>query len=222
MKKMDFINADHIMHDKHSVTESYQRGSWQRKAFNDFEEVMANKESPFPCVFGVHGLKQGHLRFLFHGHIDIPLLSQQLQEYLSNSRSFGKNTSLVLFTNVGQRFEIDEYNRIFWDTLKELAESDSQPWPAEIPKATDDPKWEFCFAGEPIFVVCNTPSHFMRYSRYSTHFMITFQPRWVFDDILGSPEQARKAFSKVRSILKNYDAIPLSPDLGMYGESGVL
>ncbi|MCZ0925852.1 YqcI/YcgG family protein [Halomonas janggokensis] len=222
METMDLINTDHAIHDKHSVTEIYQKGSWQRKAFNDFEETMTNKESPFPCVFGVHGLKQGHLRFLFHSHIDIALLSQQLREYVKNSRNFGNNTSLVLFTNIDQRLEIDEYHSIFWDTLKGLTENDSQPWPAEIPKATDDPKWEFCFAGEPIFVVCNTPSHVMRYSRHSTHFMLTFQPRWVFDNILGSPEQAKKAFLKVRNILKKYDATPLSPDLGMYGDPGIL
>lgn len=162
------------------------------------------------------------MRFLFHNHIDIPLLFKQLRQYVKNSRNFGNNTSLILFTNIDQRLEIDQYYRIFWDTLKALTENDSQPWPDEIPKATGDPKWEFCFAGEPIFVVCNTPSHVMRYSRHSPRFMITFQPRWVFDNILGSPGQARRAFSKVRRILKKYDVTPLSPDLGIYGDPGIL
>lgn len=222
METMDLTTADHAIYNKYTVTENYQNGSWQRKAFNEFKDTMTNEESPFPCVFGVHGLKQDHLRFIFHREIDIEILSQQLRKYVKNSRTFGNNTSLVLFTKIDQSLEIDEYHDFFWNTLKALTENDSQPWPSEIPKSTGDPKWEFCFAGEPIFVVCNTPSHVMRYSRHSPHFMITFQPRWVFDNILGSPEQARKAFSTVRNILKDYDTTPLSPDLGIYGNPGVL
>lgn len=78
--------------------------------------------------------------------------------------------------------------------------------------------WEFCFNGEPIFVVCMTPAHTLRQSRRSSGFMLTFQPRWVFDDILGIQEKATSSFQLVRERLKQYDFLNLSPSLGKYGD----
>jgi FPC/CPF motif-containing protein YcgG len=77
--------------------------------------------------------------------------------------------------------------------------------------------WEFSFAGEPIFVVCSTPAHVMRQSRRSSAFMMTFQPRWVFDKILGTEKAAAAAFAKVRERLVPFDTTGPSPLLGHYG-----
>src|SRR5262249_39725085 len=84
--------------------------------------------------------------------------------------------------------------------------------------AMDDPKWEFSFAGEPVFVVCTTPAHIARQSRHSTGFMITFQPRWVFDKILRMEKTAEAAFANITNLLKRYDFIQQSPPLGHYGD----
>ncbi|MGP4845010.1 YqcI/YcgG family protein [Marinobacter sp. 1Y8] len=208
--------------DNETVYENHIKNTWEIAAFEDFVKTMSSTDNPFPCIFGVHGLKNNNLRYVFHEKININLLANQLKSYLKKSRSFGNNTSLVLFTDIKKNLALDEYFNIFWSTLKSLADIDEQPWPNEIPKDTSRKEWEFCFAGEPIFVVCNTPSHILRYSRHSQYFMITFQPRWVFDNILGTPAQADKAFSKVRAILKSYDITPVSPDLGIYGQEGVL
>lgn len=176
MNTTDLVENGTIF-DKNAIAEEFMEDSWQRTAFKDFHHTMVDKNNPFPCVFGVHGLKQNHLRFIFHDDINIPLLGQQLKQYIEQSRNFGNNTSLVLFTNIEQGLEIDEYFEIFWNVLKSLSEHDTQPWPSHIPEDTQHRQWEFCFGGEPIFVVCNTPSHVMRYSRHSHRFMITFQPR---------------------------------------------
>jgi len=50
--------------------------------------------------------------------------------------------------------------------------------------------------------------------------MLTFQPRWVFDNILGSERAAELAFAKVRSRLVAYDLLAPSPALGRYGDPG--
>ena len=73
---------------------------------------------------------------------------------------------------------------------------DKNAWPAEIPEQVDHPMWEFSFAGEPIFVVCSTPAHVMRQSRRASTFMLTFQPRWVFEKILGTEKAASAAFAR--------------------------
>jgi FPC/CPF motif-containing protein YcgG len=113
---------------------------------------------------------------------------------------------------------LDAYYRKFWLTLDQLARIDNSPWPADIPEQVDDPMWEFSFAGEPIFVVCSTPAHVMRQSRRSSAFMMTFQPRWVFDRILGTDKAAAAAFAEVRKRLVPFDTTSPSPLLGRYGE----
>jgi FPC/CPF motif-containing protein YcgG len=57
----------------------------------------------------------------------------------------------------------------------------------------------------------------MRQSRRSSAFMLTFQPRWVFEKILGTEKAANAAFAEVRKRLIPYDSASPSPHLGRYG-----
>jgi len=153
--------------------------------------------------------------------MDSTNLAPTLAAYLRAARGFGSNTSLVVFTPPSPVRSLEGYRKRFWNLLRDLAAQDSQPWPATVPQRLDDPAWEFCFAGEPMFVVCNTPAHVLRQSRRSSTLMMTFQPRWVFDSILGTPSAAKKAFGKVRRRLAAYDMLPPSPVLGQYGAKDV-
>jgi uncharacterized protein len=202
---------------KSEVRSSYQVSSWQTVLFSEFEAQMCSDARPFPCVFGVAGYHQDQLRYLFLDPLDVNVLGEQLALFVSEARSHGPNTSLVLFTRPRPVQTLNAYYRKFWRTLDELARIDKSPWPAEIPQAVDHPMWEFSFAGEPIFVVCSTPAHVMRQSRRSSAFMMTFQPRWVFDKILGSEKAAAAAFAKVRERLVPFDTTSPSPLLGRYG-----
>lgn len=89
-----------------------------------------------------------------------------------------------------------------------------------IPVNPNNSLWEFSFSGEPIFVVCNTPSQKARRSRYSKNFMITFQPRWVFDGVIGSDApNSDKIKNEIRRRLSLFDDIQPSPDLDAYGSN---
>ena len=203
---------------KSDVRSNYQVSSWQSVLFSEFEAQMCSDARPFPCVFGVAGYRQDQLRYLFLDPLDINVLGDQLAQFVSEARSHGPNTSLVLFTRPRPVQTLDAYYKKFWRTLDELAGIDKSPWPAEIPEAVDHPMWEFSFAGEPIFVVCSTPAHVMRQSRRSSAFMLTFQPRWVFDKILGTEKAAAAAFAQVRQRLIPFDTTSPSPLLGRYGD----
>jgi FPC/CPF motif-containing protein YcgG len=179
---------------------------------------MSSETRPFPCLFGVAGYQQNQLRYLFLDPYNIELLGEQLAMFLDEARTFGPNTSFVVFTRPKPVQTLDAYRRKFWLTLDQLVQIDKAPWPSQIPEQLDHPLWEFSFHGEPIFVVCNTPAHVARQSRRSTSFMLTFQPRWVFEKILGTKRAADLAFARVRERLGPYDTISPSPDLGSYGD----
>jgi hypothetical protein len=203
---------------KGEVSSNFPVSSWQSVLFSEFEAQMSSEARPFPCVFGVAGYRQDQLRYLFLDPLEVELLGEQLALFVSESRSHGPNTSLVVFTRPRPVQTLEAYHRKFWLMLDQLARIDNSPWPAEIPEQIDHPMWEFSFAGEPIFVVCSTPAHVMRQSRRSSSFMLTFQPRWVFEKILGTEKAAEAAFSEVRKRLVPYDSTSPSPLLGRYGD----
>lgn len=203
------------------VREAFPNSSWQRVVFAEFEATLSSTSRPFPCIFGVTGMKGDKLRYAFIDPLDPMSLAPVLAEYVANARDIGKMTSLVVFGRPGPVQSIEAYRDRFWHLLDGLARLDAAPRPEEIPEELDATKWEFCFAGEPIFVVCNTPAHVLRQSRRSTSFMVTFQPRWVFEGITDTEEPAAlRALAAVRDRLADFDAIEVAPYLGNYGAPG--
>lgn len=208
-----------IVLSKGEVCASYDNPSWQRVLFSEFEATLTSKSRPFPCVFGVTGIKADQLRYAFLDPLTPETLAPALRSYLSVARSLGKMTSLVVFGRPGPVQDIDAYRDRFWSLLDGLERLDDAPRPSAVDRKLDSASWEFCFGGEPIFVVCNTPANVMRQSRRSTAFMITFQPRWVFEGLTDSDDPAvLKALRTVRERLADFDLIEASPHLGKYGD----
>ncbi|WP_244468600.1 YqcI/YcgG family protein, partial [Bradyrhizobium elkanii] len=83
---------------KGDVASSFPVSSWQSVMFSEFEAQMSSEARPFPCVFGVTGHRQDQLRYLFLDPYDVAVLGEQLAQYVSEARSFGPNTSLIVFT----------------------------------------------------------------------------------------------------------------------------
>lgn len=204
---------------REQVVAQYGPQDWRSVMMAEFCSTLASEERPFPCVFGVQGLQAGHLRFAFPDPLTPHSLAGPLREYLAGARDFGANTSLVVIARPGPLLPIEAYRERFWGLLAGLSAIDESPWPKEIPQELDHAQWEFCFAGQPCFVVCNTPAHVARQSRRASTFIMTFQPRWVFNKILKTRTTAERAFAKVRARLTAYDLIPLSPSLGHYGDA---
>lgn len=204
---------------KTEISEVYGPSTWQRVVFNEFEATLTSESRAFPCVFGVSGHKANSLRYGFPDPFDAETVGPLLADYLSIARSLGKLTSLVLFARPGPVQHLETYRQHFWRLLDNLERNDPVPRPEGVARDLQDSSWEFCFSGEPIFVVCNSPAHVLRQSRRSTSFMITFQPRWVFDGITNSDEPSvLRALKKVREHLANFDAIEPAPYLGHYGD----
>jgi uncharacterized protein len=206
---------------KQEIEKEFAEGSWQRVIHAEFVAMLDSSSRPFPCIFGVRGFRTDQLRYVFLDSIaaDIPRLGCALARFIAEAREFGEYTSLVAFTKPETVRTLEYYHNKFWFILNELARIDPKSWPDSIPRKLDDPAWEFCFAGEPIFVVCSTPAHVTRQSRRSSSFTVSFQPRWVFDRLFRNKKAASGAVTTVRKRLLPFDMITPSRDLGPYGDA---
>jgi FPC/CPF motif-containing protein YcgG len=206
---------------RQAVPDHFATSSWQRIVFSEFESTVSSKTRPFPCIFGVTGLQKDQLRFTFPDPLTPETVAPLLEDYVANARSFGRMTSLVVFGRPGPVQPLEDYRNRFWSLLDGLEKVDAAPRPASVPRAIDTDLWEFCFAGEPIFVACNTPAHVLRQSRRSTSFTVIFQPRWIFDGIMNTDAPAAtRAVSQIHERLEAFDAVAPNPNLGHYETPG--
>ncbi|MGH3974439.1 MAG: YqcI/YcgG family protein [Pseudonocardiaceae bacterium] len=70
------------------------------------------------------------------------------------------------------------------------------------------------------FAVCGTPVHDCRKSRSGPTFLITFQPRWIFEGLEADTPRRATARRVIRERLRLYDDVKPSPELGAYGNAG--
>jgi FPC/CPF motif-containing protein YcgG len=196
---------------------------WEKIAAYNFRRRMMGRDTFFPCIFGVDALRKATLRFAFISHNrDRPReLAAALRDFVGLAPRLGRRTSLVVFfEEVGAARTLEEYRDQFWALLQSVHDLDIDPWPDDIAMDPDHEKWEFAFAGMPMFVVVNTPAHRHRSSRYSECFMVTFQPRFVFADITEDTPHGKNARTIIRNRLRSYDDVPASPLLGSFGTPG--
>ena len=57
------------------ISQSFSKTDWQSKCFKEFDMVMRSKSRPFPCLRGVMGYQENHLRFAFFDEISISPLA---------------------------------------------------------------------------------------------------------------------------------------------------
>lgn len=197
---------------------------WRRRAADRLVGTLGSRTEPYPCVFGVDALRKDGLRFVFVEDADTDggaaRLAAGLRQFVAAFPALPKRSSLVSFLEVRPEASVSDYEEIFWRMLSRLRQLDDQPWPSEIAADPEDPWWEFCFAGTPMFVVCATAAHGARRSRSAEGMMITFQPRPVFDGLESDTRAGEQARVLIRGRLATYDQVPPHPVLGPYGDAG--
>jgi amino acid adenylation domain-containing protein/non-ribosomal peptide synthase protein (TIGR01720 family) len=196
---------------------------WAPGCLNDMLGTLLSPDAPFPCTFAVSAARKGSLRFGFvddlHDEDTWEPLIKVVRAYLDSYQSLSRDTSLLVFWRPqNERLTIEDYHRKFWSVLRYLHERDPERWPSDVPTETDHPLWEFSFGGTPIFVVCNTPAHDARRSRHSPGFVITFQPRWVFEGLDPETPRGQAARRVIRKRLRAFDGAEPSVALGNYGD----
>ncbi len=197
--------------------------AWGMSSATELMGKLTSSTAPFPCTFAVSAAKKASLRFGFIDDLDDQetwaALPGIITSYLETYQQIARETSLiVLFRPERETGDVAHYYRKFWDVLQYLHRHDPETWPDGIPEDPEDGRWEFSFAGTPIFVVCNTPAHKRRASRSNPEFMITFQPRWVFEELDSTSARGIAARRVIRKRLRAFDSEEPSPELGSYGD----
>lgn len=199
--------------------------NWQRIAFELLSEKVGDKADTFPCIPGRQGFLTDQLRISFAGDPreegtpeEVGLL---LSEYGKISRNTGRYASLLVIfdtpEDLAEHYSVEAYEELFWSFLNRLSGCDPKDMPEDMPEDPEHYKWEFCFDGEPYFILCATPAHEARQSRSFPFFMLAFQPRWVFEGLNDSTAFGRNMSRLIRKRLEAYDEAPLHPRLGWYG-----
>lgn len=195
---------------------------WKADALSAFRNRMLDPDRPFPCIFGVEAVARGTLRYGFIDGPDrdaAPQLAELLTDFTQVCDELGKRTSFVCFFETWQPDTHESSFTRFWQLLAETSQLDKARWPDGFSAAPDDSSFEYSFNGQPMFVVVNTPLHERRQSRRFDHVAITFQPRFVFDDLAEGTTRGDEARKIVRSRLADYDHTPVTSLLGSFGNS---
>lgn len=196
--------------------------AWKQKRYIQFRETMRN--TCYPCYFAVNAEQNDTARYLF---ADDPRdrealfkVKRGVQQYLKRYQSIADRTTLVIFFEPSDENQSEqEYRDQFWRILEFLHERDPEPWPSDIPADPSDPKWEFCFAGESMFIVGRAPFYTDRKSRYTPYGLeISIQPRGVLNDVSRDTKEGQRARSLIRDRLEDYDDVPPHPDIGDYSD----
>jgi len=201
---------------------------WLQEHYRTFRESMVtpHEGSPFPCYFGIEAERDGDLLYAACESTTDPAallrLRDVLASYLDTYTDHAERAPLAVFF---APFDDDateaDYHERLWHVLEFLHVHDPAPWPASIPTDPDDPRWEFCFGGEPIFPTSRAPFYDDRRSRYSpVGLEITFQPRAVFEGITADTEAGQRAREVIQSRMETYDGVCPHADLGDWGAAG--
>ncbi|MCH7659221.1 MAG: YqcI/YcgG family protein [Euryarchaeota archaeon] len=212
---------------KSDLEDAIERGEladWKETRYETFHGTMTDEDTPYPCYFAVEAEEDGLFRYVFPGAPNDDearsRLVRALETYLNSYESIGEISSLVvLFEPPADEQPPETYKNQFWNLLEYLGEHDPKPWPETVPTDPDHPKWRYCFAGEPMFLVARAPFYRARRSRYTPHGLeITIQPAGVFEGLSGMEDGGQRARSTIRDRLEDYDGIPRHPDSGDYAD----
>lgn len=194
---------------------------WVPSEYNAFRSQVVAEG--FPCHFGTIAQNRGHLRYTYSNVGDWSTLPDSLAEFMELSRTNPQvRHALIGFfePETGEK-SFDYYQGRFWDVCNFLHENDTKPWPADVPSSTDDPLWEFCFDGEPLFLFSGFPAYKQRNSRrFGDGMMILYQPKRVFNGIEGATLGGIRAREFIRPRLQAWDGgMEMHPDFNILDEA---
>lgn len=203
---------------------------WVVNHWRSFRDALTGDRDgeSFPCFFGADSVASGDPLYTAVPSTTDPdallTLGETLLTYLESWRDHSRRASLVTFFRPTPRLQREaDYHETLWHLLQVLHVHDPEPWPESIPTDPDDPYWEFCFGGEPVFPTCRAPFYDDRASRHCpVGLEITFQPRALFEamNVTGDTDRGEQVRETIRDRAERYDGVCPHADLGDWGVEG--
>src|ERR1044072_3302545 len=139
--------------------------AWVPSAYRHYRETILHPD--FPCYFGTKAEERDRIRVSYASEREGDHLPGVLRAFVEHSRAHPKHRSvlIVFFAPDGRRRTLADDAERFWELLGWLHERDRDPWPEDVPGDPADPHWEYCFAGDPMFVFPCSPAYRLRRSR---------------------------------------------------------
>jgi FPC/CPF motif-containing protein YcgG len=185
---------------------------WAREAHGQYRQEIL--DPAFPCYFGTKAERQGHMRFAIIGDGENPDLASALTDFVAFSRANHRRRHVFIALLQERPAGFGDAQSRFWELLDWLHRHDPEPWPADVPADPDDPNWEFCFAGDPMFAFPCIPAYRNRRSRrMGDGFALCFQPRRIFFGVDRSDPGGERIRSDIYDRVRAWDGIPPHPDL---------
>lgn len=196
---------------------------WLRPTYQAFTSKLLDEGLQFPCNFGASAQAHGHNTFTAldsrlpgtHGH---EALAENLLVFRERAWSGPRRQSLIAFIGPPEENpRLPSDHDTFWRLLGNLNALDQFPWPNGCPRDPRNPKWEWCFAGEPWFTFMCSPAYVARRSRnIGPCLAVIFQTRRIFSGLSGNTLPGQLAKQAVRKRLAAYEDLPPHPHLGSY------
>jgi FPC/CPF motif-containing protein YcgG len=194
--------------------------AWVHDRYRHFRAMVLSSDDIFPCYFATNAERARSLRYTYltRREADTPRpLATALADYLAEHPLLRSRSALLAFVDTASD---SDYERAFWHLLAALARLDVSPWPVHVPSDPSDPAWSFCFAGIPVFVAGHAPSYSRRRSRFvPSGILLVIQPRSNLAGIVGHGATAQRVRVRIRKLLTQYDGVPPSRDLNIYGDA---
>lgn len=194
---------------------------WLQPAYRTFSAKLRDPDQKFPCIFGATAEGHGHNSFTaldarLPDSFGVAALAANLASFAGRAWTGPRRQSLAVFLGPPESTpDLSRDRDRFWRLLADLHALDRAPWPRECPRDPQDPKWEWCFAGEPWFTFMCSPAYQVRRSRnVGPCLTVMFQTRRIFEGLAGNTEPGKIAKRNVRDRLAEYEELPPHPHLG--------
>ena len=196
-----------------------------RAAYSEIGDALNNPA--FPCLFAKRAWRDHSARFLYcadeqcggqsHFHDGVLAYTQFVKNTPLHDRLFCPLIAVFVY---GLRDDPGRHHAVAWRMLQHLLDRDPTPWPADLPRDPNDPRWTFCFDGVPLFFNISTPAHQHLRSRVlGQHLVLVINPRENFDVVASAGDRSGRLIrEKIRSRVKAYNAGLVPAELGFYGE----
>lgn len=194
---------------------------WLGPVYQEFSAKLRDADKKFPCIFGATAEGHGHNSFAAldsrlpatHG---VEALAGTIAVFARRAWTGPRRQSLVVFAGPPEgKPDLSRDRDRFWRLLFDLHALDPAAWPQGCTRDPKDPKWDWCFAGEPWFTFMCSPAYQARQSRnVGPCLTVVFQTRRIFEGLAGDTPPGQIAKRSVRERLAGYEELPPHPHLG--------